>query len=77
MGKTNATSAKIIGALTLIVGILMLDSAGILSGGVIAAAGTLVLFTAGPHNTIGFNKGTIGLSITYGFLVIVGLGLSA
>lgn len=76
MGSTNVTSARIIGGLTILVGVMMLDTHGFLSGTIVAAAGSILLFGATSRNTRGLNIRTIGMTASYLFLVIIGLGLS-
>lgn len=77
MVSTNAMSAKILGAFTILAGVLILDSHGFLAGTLVATAGSLPLFAATRHNTRGFNIRTVGMAAAYIVLIIFGLGLSA
>ncbi len=75
--SANATSVKLIGAITMLAGFFMIDSAGVFSGATIVAAGAVFLFGAGDSIPNGISIKTTLLYFTYGFLLIFGLGLSA
>ena len=75
--STNATSAKIIGALTVLFGLLVIGSYGFVSAAMFVAAGSTLFFSAGDQIRTGFNLRNLALVIGYGVLVFFAFAIGA
>lgn len=73
--STNATSAKIIGALTILFGVLVIDSYGVISAAMFVTAGSILLFGAGDQIRTGFNLKNLALIIAYCVIAFFALGV--
>lgn len=71
---SNASAAKIIGALTILIGMLVLDSMGLISGVLFVAAGCILLFGAGRSIQTGLNPKNLLLVGSYFVLTFFAVG---